>query len=126
MSKQTLTTPITMENLRKIEVVDVTDHDLDTDGYCELRIQIRGSGNLLYGEYTAVARNVSNSTRVFVNPASVAYGDKIAAGQADIPNARDTIMAAYSGAAGNKSAKRDAALAAARSIDLVGAGLASA
>ena len=131
---RTLTTPIAMPNINKLEVLDYDDkRDAETDPYIRIVLRFRGVGNRDAGTRAVVAKDAANSTRVYLKPSPSGYGDVILDGTADIPGACTAIGTAYDtaldAATGGRVAKLkaavEAALAQAETIGLVGPGLVS-
>ncbi len=125
---RTLTTPIAMPNVTRVDVFDQVDRrdargDPRFELCCEFKSNAGSNRNL--GSFCVAARDVGNSTRVALNPTPAGYGDIILTGFADVPGACTALAAAYDGAAGNRQAKRDAAYAAAITLGLVDAALAA-
>jgi hypothetical protein len=122
----TLTTPISMPNITRVEVYDQSDKrdsriDPRFELCCEYKSNVAGARS--GGTFCVVARDVGNSTRVHKNPTPAAYGDIVLVGAVDIPGACTALAAAYDGATGTRAAKREAAYAAAVALGLVSADL---
>lgn len=119
MSKQTLTTPINMRNITRIEPAKFVAFEDEVVPCCKLTLQFRNADDTLYAEVCVVAFDSQNSTAMLLNPTSTGYMDKILLAQVQVNNAYTQLLAAYNGASGTRGQKRDAVLAAAKSIGLV-------
>lgn len=115
---------IDMPNINKIDAVKVIDNRDDADSSIVLTVHLQGNGGRDGGTFTVVARNLTNSAVLQVNPAPAGYGDVLIGGVAQINGACDALGAAWDGA-GGRAAKRDAVLGAALACGLIGAGLAA-
>lgn len=135
MALRTLTAPVTMPNITKAEIVDVTDKSDAAVPFFSIQVRFRGAGGRDAGTHTLTARDTANSNVIVLNATPAGFGDVIQSGGvtqvdgacASLATAWDT---AYAAATGTRAAKRragnEAALTKAQEIGLVGAGLASA
>jgi hypothetical protein len=135
MAKRTLTTPIPVPNITKVEIVDVNDkRDAATDPHYALTLHFEGVGARDAGTHTITARDALNSNPIALNATPAGYGDMIVSGGVAQCDGACTALAtsydtAFDAATGTRTAKRRAgeaaALVKAQEIGLVGAGLAS-
>jgi hypothetical protein len=135
MALRTLTTPIAVPNITKVEIVDVNDkRDAATGPHFAITLHFQAAGGRDAGTFTVTARDVANSSILALNTAPAALGDIFQGGVSQINNACTSLATAYDtafdAATGNRTVKRRAgeagALVKAQEIGLVGAGLASA
>jgi hypothetical protein len=125
MAKRTLTTPISMPNITKIECIKVQDDRDDPVPSFTLVIHLEGVGGRDGGTHTVICRNAVNSTGLNTNAAPAGFGDVVLGGVMQIDNACTLVGDAYDAAPGARAAKREAAMAKAMEIGLIGAGLAA-
>jgi hypothetical protein len=114
-----------MPNINKIECIKTQDDRDDPVPSFTLIIHLEGVGGRDGGTHSVVARNAVNSGGVNTNASPAGYGDVVLTGVMQIDNACTLVGDAYDAAAGARPAKREAAMAKAMEIGLIGAGLAA-
>jgi hypothetical protein len=115
----TLTTPITIPNINKVDPHKVIDDRDEAVPSFTLLVRVQAVGGRDAGTFSVVARNAANSQRMHKNAAPATLSDSILTGAAQIDNACTQIGDAYDAAAGNRAAKRVAAYAKAVEIGLI-------
>jgi hypothetical protein len=135
MAFRTLTTPINIPNITKVEIIDVNDkRDAAVDPHFSITLHFQAAGGRDAGTHTLIARDVANSNPIRLNAAPAGFGDIIlSGGVCQVDGACTALATAYDTAfdatVGNRAAKRRAgeaaALVEAQARGLIDAGLSS-
>jgi hypothetical protein len=123
---RTLTTPIAMPNVNRIDPIRVRDNRDDGTPSMTLVVQLVGVGGRNGGIFALVARDTGSSDSLTLNAAPTSYTDIVIRHEGTpINNACSALGTAYDNAPGNRAAKRDAVLDAAYAIGMIAATLAA-
>jgi len=120
---KTLTTPISVPNIRKWQVTRFNAYLDDAPAWGEMTIQIFGAGSVPYCVRVLPIFDAQPSMTILANPTPVGYTDAISTAMKTIVNAFTTLQTANV-SAGNRAAQLAAIETAALSIGIVDASLA--
>ena len=120
---KTLTTPIVVQNLTKIQVDKFANEQDETPPYANVTAHIQSTDGTVYWSGTLQVFDAQNSDTVNVNASPVGFGDKIIGGKRQLNNAYTALVAADAGATGNRRAHLNAIEAACMTVGVFGAGL---
>jgi hypothetical protein len=121
---KTLTTPVVVQNLTKIQVDKFANHLDDSPPYALVTAHVQSNDGTVYWSGTLQVFDAQNSDVIAVNASPVGFGDKIIGGRSQLTNAYTALVAADAGATGNRRQHLNAIEAACMTVGVFGAGLA--
>jgi hypothetical protein len=121
---KTLTTPIVVQNLTKIQVDKFANFQDETPPYANVTAHIQSNDGTVYWSGSLQVFDTQNSDVINVNASPIGFGDKLIGGYAQLNNAYTALVAADANATGNRRAHLNAIEAACMTAGVFGAGLA--
>ena len=120
---KTLTTPVVVQNLTKIQVDKFANHLDDSPPYALVTAHVQSNDGTVYWAGVLQVFDAQNSDVITVNANPVGFGDKIIGGRSQLTNAYSALVAADVAATGNRRAHLNAIEAACMTTGVFGEGL---
>ena len=120
---KTLTTPIVVQNLTKIQVDKFDKCQDDQPPFAIVTAHVQSTDGTVYWSGKLTVFDAQNSDKIAVNANPVGFGDKIIGGRSQLTNAYSALVAADVAATGNRRAHLNAIEAACMTTGVFGEGL---
>ena len=120
---KTLTAPIVVQNLTKLQVDKFTNHLDESPPFALITAHVQSNDGTVYWSGTLQVFDARNSDVIAVNASPVDFGDKIVGGKSQLTNAYTALVAADAAATGSRRAHLNAIEAACMTVGVFGAGL---